>query len=317
MKISSDVRFSTVPEWLIYSEVSAQAVRLWAVLDRHADKTGRAVPGQGRLGKLMHASVRTIGRATEELEKVGAVTVMRAMGDDGVNRPNEYRLHLIPHGIPTEGMAPAPDPLPHGRQGGMAPVSDKREVLRKTPERTRDPAFDALASETGSDLQGLTRSAARATGVALAEIAQAEGSRRHLHGPAPHDLELAEEIAYRAGRYRQIHPDWQLTAPSLAKYWATLRVKTVEKVSASVTQMRDAIPDDDYDPGEPISEQYARLRRDRAVTRVTITDTDGRTIGEWDTDSEGQHTSRQAAESAPDQAGGSEAGPPAAEGSGS
>jgi helix-turn-helix protein len=297
VKISADIRFSTVPEWLIYSEVSSNAVRLYAVLDRHADKTGKAVPGQARIAKLMHASPRTVRRAIEELENIGALTVGRGERDETGELPvNEYVLHPAPR--KDTGALP---PTATGALGVRPPAPINESSLNeRTPEqagadiapRPRDPAFDALASETGSDLQGMTRSAARATGVALAEIAQAEGSRRHLHGPAPHDLELAEEIAYRAGAYRRLHPDWQLTAPSLAKYWATLRVKTVEKVQTpgqSLASMRNEIPDDEYDPGEPISAQYARLKREKA--------------------------SRQAAESAPDQAGGVEAAPPAAEGS--
>jgi len=53
--------------------------------------------------------------------------------------------------------------------------------------------------------------------------------------------------------------------PSLAKYWGTLGARPVRvDRPPTVTELRAAIPDDQYDPGEPVSEQYARLKRDRS-----------------------------------------------------
>jgi hypothetical protein len=118
---------------------------------------------------------------------------------------------------------------------------------------------------TGHDLKALTRSAARSIGVMLAEINVAEVVR--LEGGEVTRDQLAEEITYRAERYRRLHPDWQLTPGSLAKHWATLGARPVRIDRApTVTELRAAIPDDQYEPGEPISEQYARLKRDRSKT---------------------------------------------------
>jgi hypothetical protein len=74
--------------------------------------------------------------------------------------------------------------------------------------RERNPLFDALAACDGSDPRQLTKSAARAVGVALAEI------RRVCPGLTP------EEIARRAGNYRLHMPDVTLSASALAKWWA-------------------------------------------------------------------------------------------------
>ena len=257
MKITADVRFSTVPEWLIYADVSPQAIRLYAVLDRHADKSHRAVPGQARLARLMRASVATVKRATAELERVGAVSVIRGETEDRQKATNEYVLHVSPPEVTgelTPELADEPPPKVTGEPRTKA-------LERKTPERERDPAFDALAEETGNDLKALTRSAARTIGVALAEIIAAELTTDRQWTRA----ELADDIRYRAERYRRLHPDWQLTAPSLAKYWPTLGTRPLPNGRApTVTELRAAIPDDQYDPGEPISEQYARLKRERA-----------------------------------------------------
>jgi len=118
----------------------------------------------------------------------------------------------------------------HGKRPGKSkataskthgkPMAVPVPVPRSKPraERERNIAFDALAEATGSDPTKLTRSAARTVGVALAEIAEAETSE--VAGPCPPDL-LAKNIREVARRFRQRHPEWDLTPMSLAKWWPT------------------------------------------------------------------------------------------------
>jgi hypothetical protein len=58
--LKSQVRFAMVPEWLIYSGVSHGAVRLYAVLDRHANRENVAWPSRATLGRLMGCSTDTV-----------------------------------------------------------------------------------------------------------------------------------------------------------------------------------------------------------------------------------------------------------------
>jgi helix-turn-helix protein len=253
----------------------------------HADREGcNSWASVKSLSEEALLSERQTRYALRELEKMGEI---RKTGTSA-RRTHIYELPMmgadIAPSVSGEGAI-------HDSLRGQPTAPEPKTEPSKTSERERDPAFDALAEEAGFDLGALTRSAARSIGVALAEIVAAELERlSHLRTELRTRDDLAAEIHYRAERYRRLHADWQLTAPSLAKYWGTLGARPIRvDRPPTVTELRAAIPDDQYDPGEPVSEQYARLKREKA--------------------------SRQAAESAPDQAGGSEAGPPAAEGSGS
>lgn len=124
--IRNTLPFATVPEWLLYAEVSDRAVRLYAILVRHADQNGQARPSRRRLAELMGCSVDSIDRALGELKAVGALEVMhRRREDDGAQATNEYVLH--PGGRPAaEG----------GRRTPAAPKNEsyiQREVT--PPER--------------------------------------------------------------------------------------------------------------------------------------------------------------------------------------
>ena len=72
--IKSDVYFSIVPEWVIDAPISAQAVRVYAVLCRYADKDdGTCFPSIRTLAERIHVSESTIKRALKELKAIGAI----------------------------------------------------------------------------------------------------------------------------------------------------------------------------------------------------------------------------------------------------
>lgn len=72
--IKSDVYFSIVPEWVIDAPISAQAVRVYAVLCRYADKEdGTCFPSIKTLGERINVSDSTIKRALKELKEIGAI----------------------------------------------------------------------------------------------------------------------------------------------------------------------------------------------------------------------------------------------------
>lgn len=66
--------FAIIPEHVLYSDVSSNAVRLYGIFARHADPEGRAYPGLKRLAELMKCSEDTIRRAKKELVDAGFVT---------------------------------------------------------------------------------------------------------------------------------------------------------------------------------------------------------------------------------------------------
>ncbi len=72
--IKADVYFSIVPEWVIDAPISAQAVRVYAVLCRYADKdTGTCFPSIKTLADRINVSESTIKRALKELKSIGAI----------------------------------------------------------------------------------------------------------------------------------------------------------------------------------------------------------------------------------------------------
>lgn len=65
--------FEMVPHWVLDSEISAQALRLYLVLRRHGDNKGLCFPGRSKLAEQMHVTPSSIDRAVNELISVGAL----------------------------------------------------------------------------------------------------------------------------------------------------------------------------------------------------------------------------------------------------
>ena len=95
--ITSDFYFAQIPEWVLYSEISAQAVRLYAVLHRYADKDGTAFPSRATLAKrLGMKSPKTVDAALIELQSIGAVTVEHRHDAAGDMTSNLYTVRFLP-----------------------------------------------------------------------------------------------------------------------------------------------------------------------------------------------------------------------------
>lgn len=84
--------FAQIPEWLLRSDVSDRAVRAFGLLDRHADKEGRAFPGRPKLAASLSCSTSSLDRALDELRDVGALVTTERFRDDGSRSSNDYWL---------------------------------------------------------------------------------------------------------------------------------------------------------------------------------------------------------------------------------
>ena len=72
--LTAEMRFSIIPEWITYADISDKAVRLYSVLARYADnQTHEAFPSRETLAERMHCSAKSVDRATAELIALGAV----------------------------------------------------------------------------------------------------------------------------------------------------------------------------------------------------------------------------------------------------
>lgn len=90
-------RFSPVPEWLLDHEVagvSANAVRLYGLLLRYGNDTGKRIPSNATLARRMGVGRATVKRAKAELIEVGAVEV--------IPRPGMSNDYLIEDRMPEK-----------------------------------------------------------------------------------------------------------------------------------------------------------------------------------------------------------------------
>lgn len=89
--------FSIVPEWVLLSGVSAEAVRLYALLGRYANSEGEAWPSVETLAKQLRVSPLTVRRKIRELVDLGCLKVTERKAESGGNQSNLYRvIHAKP-----------------------------------------------------------------------------------------------------------------------------------------------------------------------------------------------------------------------------
>lgn len=126
--LTAEIRFSIIPEWITYAEISDKAIRLYSVLARYADnQTHEAFPSRDTLAAHMHCSAKSVDRATEELINIGAITKRQRHNSSLI-----YTLRV------SQGGG-------HQSPGGSSPVSrgvDTDVHLTRTTELEPDNYID-------------------------------------------------------------------------------------------------------------------------------------------------------------------------------
>jgi Helix-turn-helix domain len=125
MTISADAYFAIIPEWLLDSEVSDRAIRLYAILRRYADAAGTCFPSRTTLAARLRCSVDSVDRAVKELTTLEAVTVTGRIGSDGDQTSNLYIVHSLP-------------------EGGRKPAATPRRTGAATPPQACGPNYSQL-----------------------------------------------------------------------------------------------------------------------------------------------------------------------------
>lgn len=125
MKIVSEYPlFSIVPEWLIESQVSDNAIRVYATLCRYADKIdGSCWPAISTIGKRCHKSPSSVKRAIKELKDIGAIEVKPRFLED--NKGQTSNLYII------KFTTDKTDPIPHVKND-MQGSSDMEHKLKSS-----------------------------------------------------------------------------------------------------------------------------------------------------------------------------------------
>ena len=93
----ADNYFAIIPEWVLFSDISANAVRLYCVLRRRADKqSGKCYPSRKTIAEDMQVgSKSTVDRAMKELVKIGAIKVIHRTNKDEYTS-NIYKVMSAP-----------------------------------------------------------------------------------------------------------------------------------------------------------------------------------------------------------------------------
>lgn len=209
--------FALVPEWLIDADIGDCAFRLYAVLLRYGQSSGRRMPSRATLAKrLRKRSVDTVDRAMKELVGLGAVTVERRRS----GRQNLTNLYHVRTSAPgrtaaATSLPPAPgrsDAATCGREAaatcGRTRAARVTEGMRHNPEdltqRTPPPAARHQAAPwTEEDLQALSvdcqrlrRDLGMPVGLWTASCLSAAAARALDRGwPAEHVLPALRRVA--------------------------------------------------------------------------------------------------------------------------
>jgi DNA-binding transcriptional regulator YhcF (GntR family) len=92
--VTANVFFSIIPEWVLYGEISAVAVRVYGALRRFADNTtGECFPSRKTLAMRCRISIRTLDSSLNELELFGAIKVTKRQRVGGSWQSNLYTVY--------------------------------------------------------------------------------------------------------------------------------------------------------------------------------------------------------------------------------
>jgi Helix-turn-helix domain len=130
-KLIADNFFAIIPEWVLYADISPQAVRLYGVLRRYADRDGSCFPSRKRLASdLRMESTKPVDRALKELVFIGAITIEHRHTDQGDLQSNLYTVLSMPSGS-DEKLPTSPLFGPHGSSRKEATVATETSQIRK------------------------------------------------------------------------------------------------------------------------------------------------------------------------------------------
>ncbi len=252
-----DQRHGRIPEWLLASDASDKAVRLYCTLAVYAT-AGAAKVTKKALMERLGCSAAALDRALKALEAVAALTVERRFGDNGSPLANVYVLHWAEdekascgRGGPLaeEGRGPLAEEGSRARERLSESLSrsalslssedgDEKDVAVAVPKLVKvegqNIAFNALANVCGIDPSGnrgselataLNGSKRRGIPIGIRELVWREltPDAQALYAASPgFETIVVHRINLQAKLYREVMGDAMLTPTALAKWWADL-----------------------------------------------------------------------------------------------
>lgn len=177
--------------------LSGNAVKLYAILARHAGPDGRCWPGQHHLEADTGWSTSTVRRTTRELQQAGVLEVLQRSTTPGTGPTNVYTV-----GVRRRAVEPASAAVDNhrsarrstGHQRPVAPVTADRQ---NDTQGTTEPPNPPPAEPRGGDV------VAELGKMLPPKIGRRLGRERH-HGKLRHQLEQALQHRTLTQLYRQL-----------------------------------------------------------------------------------------------------------------
>ena len=130
-EIRSTDYFAIIPEQVLYADISANAVRLYGILNRFANSHGHAWPSRKTIAEAMRVSIATVDRAKDELVSIGALIVEPRTTPSGDPSSNLYILQTT--------LSPMREGTPTREERGMvtgdALKRDSMNQRKKAPHK--------------------------------------------------------------------------------------------------------------------------------------------------------------------------------------
>lgn len=241
--------FAVIPDWVVRGG-SANAVRVYAMLDRHANTDGACFPKLELLAEELQVSTDTVRRGVRELEAMGAVTREQGYRDGGGKSSNTYWLARDRdlanlQGRPSKSARRAPsksarsnnesqNELERDSLRSSLSVQGKREAPKLVKVEGRNLGFDALCDVCGIDGDGnqsgrvvAALNGGKAIKVGIRELVWREVMAVGADSSVAPSFEhlVAQRITEQAKVYRQTMGDARMTPTALATWWTDLVVQ--------------------------------------------------------------------------------------------
>jgi hypothetical protein len=149
--ITADNYFCIIPEWVLYSSISSNAVRLYGTLQRYADKdSGQCHPSRKTLADRCGLSLSSLDRALIELVELGAVRKKQRVSDKGDWTSNIYTV-ITNAGVSSQVNTPMVTDGDTGLVTGeeQTIVSVKQSHERTAAQSIAENWWDAYKERTG------------------------------------------------------------------------------------------------------------------------------------------------------------------------
>jgi hypothetical protein len=161
VRVTSEVRFAIIPEWVLYAPISDAAKTLYGLLARIGGSEGDGYVTKAKLGERMDKSPRHIVRLIRELQAIGALTTFQRFGPDNGQRANGFQLKVTPVSGGGDIPVTGPDDITDTQKESPSEREPKHlaPVASGNGHRKRDELFESLIEVSGWDLGNLTPTA--------------------------------------------------------------------------------------------------------------------------------------------------------------